>query len=240
MAASDGVGRVSEPLSDANTANGRRAGRSLALPWAIAAVTVGAGLYFFPLFHVVPLSKRAAGSSDAATAAFDPVSFVDKFWRERLQPATAKAADAAPVLAALKRDPAAAARKHAHQVGIGSTAYYFVRGTGKVVSAEKNQVVVAVDGAEGAQVALKVGPLFGNTVRDGTGLLNVNQFPGLQEFNALSAELNRAIEEKVFPAVRERAVVGATITFAGCAEAPESVGPGPLLAVVPLAIGGGQ
>ena len=42
----------------------------------------------------------------------------------------------------------------------------------------------------------------------------------------------------VFPAVRERAVVGAAITFAGCAEAPESLPSGPLLEIVPLAIGG--
>lgn len=230
------------PSRMAEARRGRRVSTRMVVPSrekitfrGIAAVVLGLGLWFFPLFHVVPLDQPAIGASGAA---FAPAAFVEKFWREKLQPATGKAAELAPILAAVRRDPGAAAKQHGHQVGLGSTVYYFVRGAGRVVSVDRNRVVIAVDGTEGAQVALTIGPLFGNTARDGSGLLDVNQFPGLQEFNALSAELNRTIEETVFPAVRERAVVGAEITFAGCAEAPESLPSGPLLEIVPLAIGG--
>jgi predicted lipoprotein len=198
---------------------------------AAAAVVVVVLLWFFPLFRVVRF-----GGETASAATFDPATYAQKFWSERLQPAAKHAAHAPAVLAALQRDPAAAAKSHAHQVGIGGTAYYIVHGTGRVVSADKNQIVVAVDDVEGAQVALRLGPLFGNTVRDGTGLLNVNEFPGLAEFNALSAELNRLVEAQVFPAARKCGVVGTRIVFTGCAEAPEDVGPGPLLALVPLGI----
>ena len=58
--------------------------------------------------------------------------------------------------------------------------------------------------------------------------------PGLTEFNALSAELNRLIEERVQPALKSVAV-GATIRFAGCAEAPESLpASGPLFTLIPV------
>jgi hypothetical protein len=71
-------------------------------------------------------------------------------------------------------------------------------------------------------------------VRDGCGLLDVNQVPGLAEFNALSAELNRLVEARVQPPLKTVAV-GATITFAGCAEAPESLpAAGPLLTFIPV------
>jgi predicted lipoprotein len=64
----------------------------------------------------------------------------------------------------------------------------------------------------------------------------VNSFPGLQEFNALSAELNSLVEKNVLPLLREQAVVGATVHFVGCAEAPESAAAAsePLLMIVPV------
>jgi predicted lipoprotein len=234
MAASDEVGRVSDPPSGAKTKNVPMAGRSTAVPWAVAVVLVGLALWRFPLIHIVPLAQSSAGSPSAA--AFSPAAFAEKFWREKLPPAARHATDAAPVLATLRRDATAAARKYAHQVGLGGTAYYFLRGTGRVVRVTKSDVIVALDGADGAEVALRLGPLFGNTLRDGTGLLNVNDFPGLEEFNALSAELNRLAETDVGPALRQAAQPGATLTFAGCAEAPESVPAGPLLTLVPVEV----
>ncbi|MBI5768813.1 MAG: DUF2291 family protein [Verrucomicrobia bacterium] len=209
------------------------------IPFAAVCVS-GIALCFFPLFRVVPLQTKGAvataavtGSGDAAPAAFDPAAFTEKFWRERLTPAAARATDSTALVPALRRDPAAAAKQFARVAGVGGSGYYFFRGTGRVTAVERNRVLLDLDGVT---VALGTGPLFGNTVRDGTGLLNVNDFPGLAEFNALSAELNRLVEAQVFPVLRERARVGATLAFAGCAEAPESIESGPLLVVVPVEI----
>ena len=227
--AADEVGRVSDPPTE--HAAGERAGQRRALLFAVAIAALIA-LWFFPLFHVVPLRTGAAtAAADAARPAFDPAAFAEKFWREGLAPAASRATAAPIVISALRRDPGAAAKQHAHHVGIGGTAYYFVRGAGRVASVGKNEIVVAVDGAGGAQVALRTGPLFGNTVRDGTGLLNVNEFPGLAEFNALSAAINRLVETRVLPPLRERAVVGATLEFAGCTEVPDAIGAGPVLSL---------
>ena len=60
--------------------------------------------------------------------------------------------------------------------------------------------------------------LFGNAIRDGTGLLNVNDYPNSQDFNAISEALNHFVETRVQPQLREIAKVGATIRFVGCAE----------------------
>ena len=55
-------------------------------------------------------------------------------------------------------------------------------------------------------------------MRDGTGLLNVNDFLNSQDFNALSWELNRRIEQQVLPELRKRGEAGTTLRFVGCAE----------------------
>jgi predicted lipoprotein len=201
-------------------------------PWAWLAglAMAGAGLlWFFPLWRIVPLVSPARVDA----AAFDAAQFAARFWTETLPAAHARAVDAAVLAAALRRDPAEAVRLHARTVGLG-TAYYHVRGTGRVTAVERNAVVLALEGADGATLALETGPIFGNTVRDGTALLDVNTFPSLADFNAVSAALNRMVEDRVQPELRRRAVVGARIEFAGCAEVDTPVAGRPLLTLIPL------
>lgn len=192
------------------------------------ALAVVALVWFFPLWRVVPLA-----APDRADVAFNPAEFAAQFWTKTLLPARGRAVDATVLAAGLRRDPVEAARLHARAIGLG-TAYYHLRGTGRVAAVERNRIVLALEGPEEATVALETGAIFGNTVRDGTALLNVNDFPSLTEFNAVSAELNRLVEERVLPELRRHAVVGARIEFAGCAEATAPVAGQPLLTLIPL------
>lgn len=206
---------------------------TFAWPWIGLTLAVVVLLCLFPPFHVVS-RQPALSAAPTGGAAFDPVAFVARFWSEQLQPAAGRAAALAPILAELRRDPAAAVQQHARSADLGGTAYFFSRGSGRVTAVEKSQVVVAVDGAEGGTIAIRTGPIFGNAVRDGCGLLEVNRVPGLAEFNAVSAELNRLVEERVLPPLRHAAKVGGRITFAGCAAAPDGPGAGALLAFIPV------
>lgn len=216
--------------------NARR-GPFLAWPVIAGSAALLGLLIAFPPFRIV--AKRTgdapatlASTGVAAVTAFGPAAFALQFWDEQLSPAATRAPEAAALLADLRRDPAAATKAHAHRVGLGHAAYYFVRGTGRVTAVERSRLLVEIDGAT---IALRTGPVFGNGVRDGCGLLDVNQVPGLTEFNALSAELNRLVEAKVQPALKAGAVVGATVTFTGCAEAPETLpASGPLLTFIPV------
>jgi predicted lipoprotein len=158
-----------------------------------------------------------------------------KVWRDEIPAAAAKASDAAAVVTALRNDVDAAKTRFGKAVGVGA-AYFFVQGRGRVTARERNQLTVALDGAPGEVIALRIGPVFGNTIRDGCGRLDLNAFPGLTEFNALSAELNALAEQTVLPALRQRAQVGSKVTFAGCAEAPDyAADPGePMLTIVPV------
>jgi predicted lipoprotein len=234
MAASRELGPVAvagfSPAGGQRKARVRLRGLAPVVVLAIAAVVV---LYFFPLFRIAPLPPPAVASKNSVVVVRG-FPTAEKIWTDKLMPAARTAPPLAPVLAAVRKDPAAAAQRHGHRVGLGRAAYYFGRGTGRVVAAEGGRIVLAVDDADSTHVVLRHGPLFGNAVRDGTGLLDVNDFPGLQEFNALAAELNRLVEAQVFPAVRELAQPGRRLAFAGVAEAPETVAAGPVLALVPL------
>lgn len=205
-----------------------------------AAVVVGLGLLFFlyPPFRLVPL--KAPGEDrpvgPPGDGAFDPAAAAARIWRTDLPAAAGRAVELETLAPALQADPKAARGNFARSTGLGS-AYYFVRGRGRIIARDRHQLRVQLAGAAApAVVALRTGPVFGNTVRDGCGLLDVNSFPGLGEFNALAAALNALVEQDVLPGLRDRAVIGTEVEFAGCAEAPETLPAAtePLLVLIPV------
>jgi predicted lipoprotein len=191
-------------------------GRRQSIIIASVAAATAVLLYFVPLFHVVSLDQaiqRSGGKS------IEPGTFVDGFWTERLIPGAIQAVDAAQLVTALQKDRKSARRTYGHRMGVGGADCYLVAGTGRVVSVGNDSVELSLrDPQTQVHVSLATGKIFGNTVRDGTGLLSVNDFPNSQDFNALSSEINRRIEQQVLPVVRKTARVGATLRFVGCAE----------------------
>lgn len=200
----------------------------------IAFVILAAVLWAFPLFHIVPL-KRAAAEKAAVT--FNATAFADTFWTSRLLPAANHAVNAAVLLPAIQADPAAAKKKYARTVGLGESYYYFLSGTGRVVEISDDEISLAVtDHSTNAEISLQTGLIFGDAIRDGTGLLNVSDYPNSQDFNDISAALNNLVQTRVQPQLRQQAKLGATIFFAGCAEVDdESTDLNPLK-VVPVEI----
>jgi len=171
--------------------------------------------YFLPLFHVVPLQ---AAREQTALAAFDADAYVEKFWNTRLLPAQATAVDVSELLAAFKKNPKEAVERYGHRLGLSSTVGFFVSGKGTIVAIDSRSVSIALNEAGKVDVLIETGPVFGNTLRDGSGLLDVNDFPNSRDFNAISSEINRRVEERVFPLLKEKASKGASIQFAGCVD----------------------
>src|SRR3954464_10635513 len=90
--------------------------------WILASTLVTVGLWFFPLFHVVPISP----GQTSTVVSENPAAAAEAFWSKQLP--SARADDAARVASALMKNPKDAVAAHAHQVGLGGTAYFFVRG----------------------------------------------------------------------------------------------------------------
>jgi predicted lipoprotein len=170
----------------------------------------------FPLFHIVPLKTAAA---EKAAATFDATQFAETFWTNQLLAALNKTVPADVLLPAIQNDAAAAKKNFSRSVGLGESYFYFVSGSGRVVAVSDDEISLAVtDGGTNAEISLQTGLVFGNALRDGTGLLNASDYPNSQDFNDLSAALNHLVETRVLPKLREQARLGVIISFAGCAE----------------------
>jgi predicted lipoprotein len=171
--------------------------------------------YCFPLFRVVPLQVTRQQSESRV---FDADVFVEKFWEEELLPAGARAVDANELLAAFQEDPQEARTQLGNRLGLSSTVGFLVSGKGSILTADNRAVSIDLTEDGEIDVLIETGPVFGNTIRDGSGLLDVNTFPNSRDFNEISAEINRRVEERVFPILRQKATAGVSILFAGCVD----------------------
>jgi predicted lipoprotein len=183
----------------------------------LVAVVVLAGLcWAFPPLHIRSAKKVNEARLEAE---FNPAEYVNKLWSEQLFKTTDRATDASQLLAAITASPQKAHEQFGHSVGLSTSYYYYIRGTGRVVSANENSVQLSV-GAQGgeADVSIPLGLVFGNAIRDGSGLVDSSRFPNAQQYNAISEGLNKIVETQVLPELQRIAVVGKRIQFVGFVE----------------------
>ena len=200
--------------------------------WLIAIVVIAGVFWRFPLFHVVPL-KQATAEKVAAT--FNPTQFAETFWTNQLLASLDKTVKADGLLSEIHADAAAAKKKFSRSVGLSEGCFYFVSGSGRILSVSDDEVLIAVsENSTSPEISLQTGLIFGNTLRDGTGLLNASDYPNSQDFNDISAALNHIVETRVQPKLREQAKVGGKISFVGCAEVADEASDLRPLKIIPI------
>jgi len=204
------------------------------LRWLGGLLVVAVLWILFPPFSIVRLDENGQMPSSVDDVEFDVADFVSGFWQDVLEPSFDEATELSSLLAAVKGDPGNSRNVHGRRAGEGAMVYYYAKGEATVVELKGRKAILEVDGE---QVRLVIAPpVFGNTVRDGTGLLGVNDFDGLEEFNEVSAVLNQKVETEVMASLKGSVQVGARLSFVGCSKAPESVGDGPLLEFIPFRV----
>jgi len=203
-------------------------------------IATGIVLWWFPPFRIVSLDERQSAQQ---AAKFNAAEFVEDFWSTKLLPSLEHAPAAVDVLAAIRDDPQQARERFGRSVGLGGPALYVFRGRGTIVSVEKNTIgvsladgVEATEGATRPDLLLKTGLIFGNTVRDATGLIKPSDFARSQQFNDISTELNRVVESRVISLLKEQAQIGRSIEFTGCAQVPNGRAAEMPLEVIPLEV----
>jgi predicted lipoprotein len=172
--------------------------------------------WVFPPIHIRSLKQVKAA---VASATFNATDFVAQFWNAKLLPAANQAADANAVLAVIATNPEKVRGQFGRTVGVSSSYFLFLRGSGRVVSADEDGIGLSLKPqGNDVDISVPLGLVFGNAVRDGTGLLDSSSYPNAQEFNDISAALDHIVETQVLPEFQSVAKVGGKVSFVGCVE----------------------
>lgn len=197
--------------------------------WLMGAVVL---LALFPPFHIRP--RNVVEMPERVPGALDVPGFAARFWNTKLLSPGVPAVEAQPLVAALVQDPTLAAAKYGRRTGIGAKTFFLVSGQGHIAAVDQVGAWIDVGGAGAPRILLLTGPVFGNALRDVTGLLNLSDYRSV-DFTALSAELDRLSENQAQPALRKLAV-GASISFLAAGEIDDASGAVPVFRLAPIRV----
>lgn len=167
---------------------------------------------------IVPIAEIEAIKQSET---FDPVTYVDSIWAERVVPTILeKAVDLPTVLTAIEADLADAGATYA-TISPSGALNFVVRAQGTVTAVDTESrngtAELQIAGYSGpATVILQVGPLVrGDAIRDGVGFISFGDFKDQTEFGQVSKELNRRVTEVVIGDLDLTSLTGKQVTFDG-------------------------
>jgi len=164
--------------------------------------------------------KKLSDVKAAKSTSFNAATYAQNFWKNKLSQAEAKAVDVDELFAQLKSNPKEAFQKYGHAIAIGSTRFFMVKGKGTVRQITADEVELNTTGANNTQLATTY--VFGNAVRDASGLVSINDFTNTIDLSNVSGEIDKIIRKQVLPPFRQTVKAEDHLEFTGAIELNEA------------------
>lgn len=174
--------------------------------------TILAGLISYNSVYFRPLDEKLA---EGKKVEFDAASFVKDIWGKDLLPIFEKSTNITSLLEQLRKDSETAFKQEAQALGIGNIGYFKVQGTGIVSAVNENNVLLQVNNLP---IEIETEFIFGNAIRDASGLIKINDYDETADFNAISESINDKIRKEVIPNFRVKIKEGDNVKFNGAIE----------------------
>jgi len=179
----------------------------------LTSLIVLAAFLIYRSCKVVPLSS--------IKASFDPKAYAQTVVWPKLQSQLAdlKKADAYEVLETFDINPEEAHEKFAKTVGVSNYRYYIVEGSGQIVSVDEDGILVQVRPDSERPEFYITSRVFGNTIVMATGIIKMEDFDRIMDFNLVSTALNQIVRDEValplIGSLKGANVQGTVIKFLG-------------------------
>jgi len=170
-------------------------------------------------YNSVYFKKLDEVKASRSAKQFNAAAYAQTFWTAQLIPNLDKAIDITQLTTMLSTNASKTFDTYSHALGIGNLRYFLVKGEGTIASVNEDDVSILLQPDTSRQIlTLATEYIFGNAIRDATGLVNVNDFTNTMDFNNVSAELNKIIRERVLPPFKQQAKKGDKVEFTGAIE----------------------
>lgn len=168
------------------------------------------------IFFSLKIENLEEYKSANSKETFDATVYAQNFWDEKIPQAGENAVEISEFLSLLKTSPDVAFSKFGHVLGIGKTHYFMLKGKGVIESVNEEFLSVKTENNEPIQIATDF--IFGNAVRDGSGLISINDFLNMTDFNNVSVAINKLVKKNVVSKLKSAALPGMKIEFVGATE----------------------
>lgn len=163
---------------------------------------------------------------------FDFAKYSQDLYQQIL--AKSQAVELSQLLSSFAENDHANIAKYGNRLGIGSSAYYLVKCQAKILEVQGDRLKVLAAGNRPLEIDTKF--IFGNAIRDASGLVKLTDFKTTAEFNKISESLNTIIREKAIPEELKTIKAGDTIDIVGAVKLGEKQHDLLNLSVLPIKI----
>lgn len=167
--------------------------------------------------------------SKAAVVAFDAKTYL----LEKIPAAKNKAVAMADLLSALNKDAKKTFSAFGHSQNEGDAKYFLVKGEGKITKMDAEHVTIK-DAVSGTELKLAIQYIFGNTARDCSGLISIDDFSNTMDLNNVSEEINKLIKIEILTPFTAKVKEGDTVSFVGGLELSQSEPKTDSIEIIPL------
>ncbi len=177
-------------------------------------ILLAIGLLAYNSIYIKKLSDVKASSGKK----FDAVTYVASLWKDKLPSRMQVAVDIYTLKTAIETDAAGAFEKYTNVLAIGNYRYALVKGTAMVDKVGTDDVTITINGNTPFKASLVTEFVYGNAVRDASGIVALKEFPNTSDLNSISEEFNKIVRQKVVPAFKPSLKAGDQIEFTGAIE----------------------
>lgn len=189
------------------------------IPKRIITWLIALAAFVLVAYNSVYVKKLSTVKASAAARYFNPTVYARNYLDKRLPLAIERALPLTDLFSSLKTGKDSLFEKYGHALGIGNIRYFLVKGTGKVASLNEDDILISLTTDSGAaSVRLATVFVFGNAVRDASGLIDINDFSNTMDFNNVSAEINKIIRTEILPPFVKSVNKGDSLNFVAALE----------------------
>ena len=169
-------------------------------------------------YKSVYFEKLSTRKSNAAVS-FDAAGFSKKMWEEKMPAKLDSAIDLSQLITAIDKESETAINKYTNALAIGNYRYALVKLDAIVMDVKKDEVMLLMKHNDSLIIVnLATEFIYGNAIRDASGLVQVKDFPNTADLNGISEELNKIIRTSVLPAFKTSVKIGDKINVVAAVE----------------------
>jgi predicted lipoprotein len=163
--------------------------------------------------------KKLSDMKMATDEKFDAVAFSKKLWEGKLPARISSAVELATFIKAAQSNPVDAFSKYSNALGIGNYRYALIKTEGVVTDINEDDIALQVK-IEDSLMTVKLATefIYGNAIRDASGLVDVKDFPNTMDLNKISEELNKMVRKTVLPTFKMTVKKGDKLIVTGAIE----------------------
>jgi predicted lipoprotein len=163
--------------------------------------------------------KKLSEVKKAADEKFNAGSYTKKLWEERLPSKLDSAVSLITLIEAIETNSAAAFSQYSNAIAIGNYRYSLVKVTGTVMIVNEDDIILQLSHADSLmKIKMATEFVYGNAIRDASGLMDIRDFANTTDLNNISEELNKTVRTAVLPSFKKQVKAEDKVEVTGAIE----------------------